>query len=116
MAVGIKDESFEELEGPTEEKIWELFSCQCPPKLSQVKLRLPGCLKDPPKSPNPSKHGLSNETPTPFSHHRSSAEGAGTSEGAAETQGELSYVEVPVEGSSFVELVPVGSSHDMEAG
>ena len=116
MAVGIKDESFEELEGPTEEKIWELFAWQCPAKLSQVKLRLPGCLKDPPQSPNPSKHGLSNETPTPFSLHRSSAEGAEISEGAAETQGELSYVEVPVEGSSFVELVPVVSSHDMEAG
>ena len=87
--------------------------------LSQVKLRLPVCLKDPPQSPespNPSKHGLPSETPTPFSPHQSSAEGAETSEGAAETQGELSYVEVPVEGSSFVELVPVGSGHDVEAG
>ena len=31
-------------------------------------------------------------------------------------QGELPYVEVPVEGSSFVELVPLGSGHDVEAG
>ena len=30
MAVGIKDESFEELEEPTEEKLWELFASQCP--------------------------------------------------------------------------------------
>ena len=38
MAVGIKDESFEELEAPTEEKLWELFASQCPADLEVQKL------------------------------------------------------------------------------
>ena len=38
MAVGIKDESFEELEEPTEEKLWELFASQCPADLEVQKL------------------------------------------------------------------------------
>ena len=33
MAVGIKDESFEELEDPTEEMLWKLFANQCPADL-----------------------------------------------------------------------------------
>ncbi|MGB1196588.1 MAG: AAA domain-containing protein [Synechococcus sp.] len=38
MAVGINDESFEELEELTEEKLWELFASQCPADLEIQKL------------------------------------------------------------------------------
>lgn len=60
--------------------------------LSQVKLRLPVCLKDPPQSPespNPSNDGLVDKNSTLFSPHQSSAEGAECSEGVTDTQGEL---------------------------
>ena len=61
-------------------------------ELSQVKLRLPVCLKDPPQSPespNPSNDGLVGRNSTLFSPHQSSAEGAECSEGVTDTQGEL---------------------------
>lgn len=86
--------------------------------LAEVKLRLPVCPKDPPQSPespNPSNDGLVGKNSTPISPHQSSAEGAESAEGVTETQGVIAFVEVPVEGSSFVELVPLGSSHDVEA-
>ena len=86
--------------------------------LAEVKLRLPVCPKDPPQSPespNPSNDGLVGKNTTPISPHQRSAEGAETEEGVTESQGNIPFVEVPVEGSSFVELVPLGSSQDVEA-
>ena len=83
--------------------------------LNEAKLRLPVCLEDPPQSPespNPSNDGLVSKNSTSISPHQRSAE---TEEGATGTQGVIAFVEVPVEGSSFVELVPLGSSHDVEA-
>ncbi|MBE9154979.1 DUF4011 domain-containing protein [Cyanobium sp. LEGE 06113] len=38
MAVGIKDECLEDLEDPTEEKLWELFEAQCPADLEVQRL------------------------------------------------------------------------------
>lgn len=87
--------------------------------LSEAKLRLPVCLEDPPQSPespNPSNDGLVSKNSTPISPHQRSAESAETEEGATETQGVIAFVEVPEEGSPFVELVPLGSGHDVEAG
>ena len=62
--------------------------------LSQAKLRLPVCPKDPPQSPespNPSNDGLVGKNSTPISPHQSSAEGAESAEGVTETQGVIAF-------------------------
>ena len=62
--------------------------------LSQAKLRLPVCPKDPPQSPespNHSNDGLVDKKTTPISPHQSSAEGAESAEGVSETQGVIAF-------------------------
>ena len=65
--------------------------------LSQAKLRLPVCPKDPPQSPespNPSNDELVDKNSTPISSHQSSAEGAESAEGVSETQGVIAFAGV----------------------